>query len=558
MYLTSILPKHIMNKILCFLLFFSLLFLLISCKKREKKDLSGVFRYNESKGINTLDPAFARNQTIIWPVAQLYNGLVQMDKDLNIMPALAKYWEISEDGRIYTFTLRSDVYFHNNEAFDNNKGRLLSAFDVEYSFARILNPAIASPGLWIFNKLDQSNSDSPCGFKAINDTIFQIYLKEAFPPFLGILTMPYCYVVAREAIEQYGDNYGRNPVGTGPFQLKLWKQDEKLVMVKNPHYFEKDSNGVALPYLDAVSIRFIKDKQSEFLEFLAGNLDFLNSVHPSFKDELLTSSGKLSPAYSERLKILTQPYLNTEYLGFLVDANLNIVNESPLNDINIRKAINYGFDRVKMMKYLRNNVGKPALNGFIPYGLPGYNPQYIKGFRYNPDSTRYYLRKAGVPEGKGLKEIVLTTTSDYLDLCEFIQFELANFGIKINIEVATGGTFRNKVANSNLLFFRGSWLADYPDPENYLSLFVSENFSPQGPNYTHFSNSVYDSLYISSLKQDNFKAKIEIFAQMDQMLIDNAVIVPLYYDQIIRFIPIDLQGLISNPMNLLTLKYVKK
>jgi peptide/nickel transport system substrate-binding protein len=536
----------------------SILVFVGSCKRTEKKDLSGVFRYNESKGINTLDPAFARNQTIIWPVTQLYNGLVQMDKDLNVIPALAKNWEISEDGRKYTFTLRSDVYFHDNESFKNKKGGLLTAFDVEYSFARIIDPEIASPGIWIFNKLDHSNQDAPNGFKAINDTTFQIHLIEAFPPFLGILTMPYCYIVAQEAVEYYGDNFGRNPVGTGPFQLKIWKQDEKLVMVKNPHYFEKDSSGIPLPYLDAVSIRFIKDKQSEFLEFLSGNLDFLNSVHPSFKDELLTRSGKLSPAYSSRLKLLTQAYLNTEYLGFLVDTSLNIVKESPVANIYIRKAINYGFDRVKMMKYLRNNVGKPALNGFIPYGLPGYDPQKVKGFSYKPDSTRYYLEKAGFPDGKGLKEIILTTTSDYLDLCEFIQFELANFGIKIKIEVATGGTFRNKVANSNLVFFRGSWIADYPDPENYLSLFLSENFSPQGPNYTHFANSIYDSLYFSSLKQENLKFKEEISAQMDQMLIDNAIIVPLYYDQVIRFVPIDIQGLITNPMNLLTLKYVKK
>ncbi len=537
-----------------------LVLLAVSCtgKRNDKAGFTVVFRYNESKGISSLDPAWARNQTIIWPVSQLYNGLLQMDDSLRVRPSIARDWDISGDGRIYTFHLRQDVYFHDNPAFPGGKGRKVKASDVGYSFSRILDPAVASPGRWVFGRLENGNPDHPAGFRAVDDSTFRIWLSGPFPPFIGILTMPYCFIVPHEAVEYYGKDFARHPVGTGPFQFRIWVQDEKLVLIRNDNYFEADSNGNRLPYLKAVAITFIKDKQSEFLEFLSGNIDFLSGVHPTYKDELLTPSGHLNPEYEGRFKLITQPYLNTEYLGFLVDTTLPSVRNSPLRDPDVRKAINFGFDRKKMLRYLRNNIGSPANDGIVPFGLPGFDHSKVYGYSYNPDSARYYLARAGYPGGEGLGEISLTTTSDYLDLCEYIQFELARSGIRLNLDVATGASFRNRVANSNLLFFRGSWIADYPDPENYLSLFYSPYFSPAGPNYTHFSLPGYDRLYEKAIGTRDPSERARLYEQMDQMIISKAAIVPLYYDQVVRFVPEDITGLGSNAMNLLILKYVKK
>lgn len=210
-----------------------------------------------------------------------------------------------------------------------------------------------------------------------------------------------------------------------------------------------------------------------------------------------------------------------------------------------------------MMKYMRNNIGTPALSGFIPRGLPVFDEDKVRGYSYNPDTAKYLLEKAGYPDGNGMASILLTTTSDYLDICEYIQFELSKIGIKIEIEVATGASFRNKVANSNLLFFRGSWIADYPDAENYLALFYSPNKSPAGPNYTHFSDPVYDSLYLTASTSRNPVILKMLYNRMDQMIIDAAPVVLLYYDCSVRFISNKLTGLDSNPMNLLALKKVK-
>lgn len=529
---------------------------LISCRPSKEPDEIQVFRYNESKGISTLDPAFARNQSIIWPVSQIFNGLLELDENLEIQPSLAHSWEISDDGKVYTFYLRRDVRFHSHPSLETADQQTVNASDVEYSFSRILDPEVASPGLWIFNNLDRNNPDHPFGFKALNDSVFRIWLKAPFPALPGLLTMPYCYVVPEEVVKAEGADFSRQPVGTGPFLVRFWKDDEMLVLLKNDDYFEKDSAGRSLPYLDAINISFIKDKQSEFMEFLLGNLEMMNGIHPSYKDELLDGNGELRSKYHESLKLITQDYLNTEYLGFLVDESLETARTSPVSDRNIRKAINFGFSRSKMMRYLRNNIGTPALHGFIPAGFANYRVGEVDGYDLNRDSVRYYLEKAGYPEGKGLPEILLTTTSDYLDLCEFIQYELSLSGIRIRLDVATGASFRNQVANSELVFFRGSWIADYPDPENYLSLFYSGNFSPFGPNYTHFSHTAYDSLYLQTFRMQDEKERFRAYRSLDRMIVNEAPVVPLYYDQVVRFTRVDVKGLTSGSLNQLSLKNV--
>lgn len=533
-------------------------FLLYSCNHRQSSQPSNVFRYNESRGIVSLDPAFTRDQTMIWPAVQLFNGLVQMDESLNVQPSIAKSWDISSNGLIYTFYLRDDVFFHDHLLFPDGKGRKVTAYDFEFSFSRILDPELASPGMWIFNKLDRNNEKYAPGFKALNDSTLRIWLSESFPPFLGILTMPYCSVLPSELKNNPQIDIASEPIGTGPFRFKLWRRDEKLIMVKNEHYFETDSTGQRLPYLDGVSISFIKDKQSEFMEFLLGNIDFLSGLHAVYKDELTTRSGSLNPKYENRFHMDTHPYLNTEYLGFLHDEENPELKDHPLSNINIRKAINFGFNRSKMLKYLRNNMGDPAVYGFLPGGLPYHEPEKIQGYDYYPDSVWYYLDQADYPKGEGLPEIDLTTTSDYLDLCEFIQYELSRFGVIINLEVATGGAYRNKLANGHLKFFRGSWIADYPDPENYLSLFYSENRSPAGPNYTRFEDPHYDSLYRKSMQITDPLERKDIYMRMDQYLMNNAVIVPLFYDKVVRFYPSSIKNLEANPLNLLVLKKVKK
>lgn len=526
--------------------------LFAACHRGDPSEDKMIFRYNESAGIGTLDPAFAKDQALIWVCAQLYSGLVRLDENLQVQPCIAKRWSISDDGMRYTFTLRNDVEFHRSALFGTpDSTRRVVASDFVYSLNRIIDDRVASPGRWIFNSV------APNGFTAVDDTTLVIRLNEPFAPFLSLLSMPYCFVVPHEVVEHYGTDFRKHPIGTGPFCFQLWKEGVKLVLRRNPHYFECDSAGQALPYLDAVAVTFIVDKQTVFLEFIKGNLDFMNSLDASYKDELLTRTGQLKEKYRGTLRMERSPFLNTEYLGFLMDDTVQ-TSDNPLADKRVRQAINYGFDRAKMMKYLRNGVGLPGEQGFIPIGLPGADSTAGYGYCYNPEKARSLLTEAGYPQGQGLPQLTLSTTSSYLDLCRYIQQQLALLGIKIKLDVNPAAALREQIAQGQSRWFRGSWIADYSDAENYLSLFYSPNRSPVGPNYTHYHNIHYDSLYERTRREPNDQRRWQLYRQMDSIIMADAPVMILYYDQILHFTHPNVSGLRSNAMNALDLRYVKK
>lgn len=546
-----------MKKVVSLLLGISVLVVACGPPKTSEEEGKKVFKYNEPGGITSLDPAFARNIENVWSVNQLFNGLVQMDADLNIQPCIAKSWEISQDGTEYTFQLRDDVYFHDDEHFKDGKGRKVIASDFVYSFWRIIDEEVASPGAYIFNYLDKSERSNYVGFVAENETTFKIYLKQPFPPFLGLLTMGYCSVVPKEIVEFYGNDFRRMPVGTGPFKFKNWKEGEKLVFVKNENYFEFEGSD-RLPYLDAVSISFIKDPQVAFLDFIRGNYDFKSGLDATYKDEVLTQTGELKQDYQEQFVMQKQPWLETIYLGILIDDKLDVVKNSPTRMKAIRQAINYGFNRDKLVKYMRNNIGSPATAGFVPKGMPSFDAEKVKGYDYDPEKSKELLKVAGFPKGEGLPKITLATTAMYQYLCEYIQHELTELGMKVAVEVIDEAAFREMVAQSKLPVFTKSWIADYPDAENFLTLFHSDNYCPKGPNYTHFNNYDFDKLYDEALSESNDSARYALYQKMDQIVIDNAPVVPLYYNEVVRFVHKNIEGLESNAMNMLMLKRVKK
>lgn len=525
----------------------SAFFLSGACGERAANDKQ-VFRYNEYSGIASLDPAFAKNQSIIWAVHQLYSTLVETDNDLRIVPSLAYRWEVSDDRLVYTFHLRDDVFFHDNEAFPGGKGRKMTAHDVEYSLKRIINPATASSGAWIFN----NRIPAADGFKALDDSTFRLTLSRPFTPILGLLSMQYCSIVAKEAVEKYGPDFRSHPCGTGPFAFKTWEEGQVLIMVKNERYFEKDSAGNRLPYLDAIKTSFYDSKATEFLLFRQGQLDFINDIEASFKDEILTKKGILRKDWEGKIRLTKHAYLNTEYLGIMVDSSNELVKNSPLRLKAIRQAINCGFDRRKMMMYLRNSIGTPAESGFIPSGLPSFDSSIVKGYRYDPAKARRLLAEAGFPDGAGLPPIKLLTIAIYSDLASFIARQLEEVGLKIQVEVVQKSLLLEQTAKSQALFFRGSWMADYPEAENYLSVFYGKNPAP--PNYTRYKNPTFDKLYEQAILTENDSLRYKLYQQMDQLVIQDAPVVPLWYDEVIHLEQLWLKGFPANGLNLLELR----
>ncbi len=524
--------------------------LLISCGKRRQND-ANFFKYNEVSGISSLDPAFAKSQSVIWATHQLYSTLVETDDQLHVVPSVAKSWDISTDRLQITFHLRNDVFFHDNAAFANGKGRRVVAADVLYSFQRLMDKATASPGAWIFN----NRIDTVNGFEAVNDTTFRINLQKPFVQILGVLSNVYCSIVPKEVVEKYGVDFRRNPCGSGPFKFKAWEEGQALILERNPNYFETDSTDKRLPYVDGVKVSFLDSKASEFMEFRQGNLHFINDIDASFKDEVLSKKGELRDSWKGKVVLNKHPYLNIEYIGILVDSSNPLVKNSPLKLKAIRQAINYGFDRRKMMLYLRNSIGTAAESGFVPTGLPSFDSAVVKGYSYNPQKAKALLKEAGFVNGKQVPEIKLLTIPIYADLGSYIARQLQDIGLNVKVEAVQKSLLLTQTAKSEALFFRGSWIADYPDAENYLSVFYGKNPAP--PNYTRYKNPVFDVLYEQSTREPNDSIRYSLYQQMDQLIVQDAPVVPLWYDMVIHLVQRNVKGFRPNALNWLELRRVK-
>jgi peptide/nickel transport system substrate-binding protein len=523
---------------------------MLSCSEK-KASTKTVFTYNESTGIATLDPAFAKNQSIMWAAHQVYNTLVEIDTALHIVPSVAKSWDVSRDRLTYTFHLRSNINFHNNACFAGGKGRKMVADDVVYSFNRILDRATASSGAWIFN----NRVDSVQPFVAPNDSTVVVRLLRPFQPILGILTTQYCSIVPHEAIQKYGKDFRRHPCGTGAFKFVSWDEGQALILHKNEQYWETDSSGKKLPYLDAIKVTFFDNKGTEFLQFRQGGLSFINDIDPSFKDEILTKKGELRAAWVDKLTLQKYPYLNTEYLGFLVDETNPLVKASPTKLKAIRQAINYAINRPQLMMYMRNSIGIAAEAGFVPGGLPSGNTELVKGYTYNPKKAKQLLKDAGFGAGENMPTITLLTIATYADIGSFIAKQCEEVGIKVQVETIQKSLLLEQTAKSQALFFRGSWIADYPDAENYMAMFYSKNPAP--PNYTNYKNAAFDKLYEACLLETNDSLRYNLYRQMDQIVINDAPVVPIWYDVVIHLVNKKVKGFYPNALNLLELRQVQ-
>ncbi len=512
-----------------------------ACTPKDDHGLK-IFKYNQASGITSLDPAFAKNQANIWAVSQMFNGLVQLDSDMNVAPAIAKSWRYSDDAKSISFDLREDVFFHDDAAFEKGS-RIVTAHDFVYSFNRIIDPKTASPGAWIFNgKIAEQDP-----FVAIDDFTFQINLKQAFSPMLGILSMPYCFVVPKEVVATYGKDFRSHPVGTGPFVFKVWEEGTALVALKNENYFEQDSKGEQLPKVDGFKLTFIESKKMEYLNFMKNELDMLSGVDKSFVQEILEDDASLKAEWQDKINLYKAPFLNTEYLGF------NLEGDNPwVKQKEFRQAINYCFDKEAMVKFLRRGVGFPALGGFIPKGLPPFNAANLNGYNFQPEKARALLAAINY-DGS---EVILSTNETYKDIALYIANEAEKVGLNLKIDVVQPSLLREWMVNGQVDFFRGSWIADYPDAENYLSLFYSGNGAP--PNYTRFHNANFDTLYLEASKSTDIEQTLKLYQKMDSLLIEEAPVVFLYYDEIVRLTHSNISGAKPNALNALDIKYIKK
>ena len=540
--------KNLVSRILLIVFSYALFSCISDSYNDKDKPRPAVFHYNQPDKITSLDPAFAKSQNNMWAVHHIFNGLVQLDKDLELQACIAKSWDISDDGLTYMFNLRSDVLFHDNQCFRQQSERRLTAKDVKYSFERIISDSLAAPGSWIFKgKVDEKQP-----FSAPNDSTFVLRLKQPFLPMLNILSMQYCSITSRRAIEFYGPDARSNPVGTGPFKLKRWLENQGLYLVKNPDYFEISRAGEKLPYLDGVRTSFMEDKKIAFLELLNGKVECVSGLESSFINEMLEPNGSLKSDKTNKINLYKSPYLNLEYLGF----NMESLKNTALADKRVRQALNYAIDRETMLQSLRNNIGRPADSGVIPKGLPSYNRKLVPGYSYQPQKAKDLLKSAGFPNGNGIKPITIYTNKDYLDLTTYVAKQWENIGVKTNISLMESASLRAGMRKGTIDIFRASWIADYPDAENFLCLFYGKNGAP--PRYTRYQNDAFDDLYEASIQQTDLDKRTALYHEMNRMIVEDAPVIFLFYDESALFTTKNVVNVETNGINLLQVKQLKE
>jgi len=522
-----------------------------------------VFTYNESEYFRSLYPLNVTEVVGHRITNQIYEGLVRLSQeDLSIQPALAKRWEIDSSATTFTFHLREGVHFHDDPCFKNGKGPEVTAHDFEYSLTKLCEADVNNQGFWVFEdrvkgatayhestKEGEPLEEGVTGTKVLDDTTLQIELVKPFASFLNILAMPFTAVFPREAVEEYGKELRKKAVGTGPFEIEALREDEAVVLTKNEDYWGKDQYGNPLPYLDGIRVSFIKDKKSSLLKFRKNELDMMYRIPLEMTNQVITEDDELKGKYKQ-YDLQVMPSLTIQYYGFQHKSDL-------FANKHLRKAFNYAIDRTEIVDYTLKGTAVPAHNGVVPPALENYDSKAINGYKYNAAKAREHMKQAGYPNGDGFPEITLQINSGggrNEQVAEAIQKMLQeNLNISMNIKKLSFAQHLENLESGKARFWRAGWIADYPDPENFLNLFYGPHV-PDNLNTRSYINSVryqsaeFDSVFQKALQTVDKQQRNLLYLQADQIVMDDAAIMPIYYDKDYRLLQPDVRNFPQNPM----------
>lgn len=515
----------------------------------------GVFRMNEVENFRSLFPLSIGDVVSQRIANQIYEGLVTFSQaDLTIQPRLAEKWEISEDAMTYTFTVQKGVFFHPDECFEGGKAREVTAHDFKYCLDGVCESNTNNQGFFIFKDrvkgadeyfIQTSEGKKPeggvSGITAVDDHTLKIELIRPFASFLYMLGTSFTYVYPHEAFEKYGLEMRTKCVGTGPYKVKELREDEAIILARNEEYWRSDKFGNRLPYLDALKFSFIKDKKAELLEFKKNNLDMVYQLPSEMIDEVIMDLHQLDTTLSKDFKqfsLQIVPSLTLHYFGFLHSSEL-------FKNKIVRQAFNYAIDRRKIVDFTLQGEGVAAVYGVVPPSFVNYNAENVKGYEYDPDKARKLMVDAGFANGKGFPELILQLNSGgtrNIQIAEVIQKMLSdNLNISVKLNVMPMAQHYANVEAGKSMFWRAGWVADYPDPESFLNLFYSIHLPANDSEKTYlnnvrYKNAAYDSVLSEALKTVDRDQRYDLYKKADQMLVNDAVIMPLFYDENIRLL----------------------
>ncbi|MEE9524655.1 MAG: ABC transporter substrate-binding protein [Thermodesulfovibrionales bacterium] len=489
---------HVFTPVLLSLLF--IFFLIASCTYSNREEGYVYFRLNTNP--STLDPAYIVDVTGGSLSAKLFNGLVRINEDLEIIPDIAYKWNISQDGLVYTFYLREDVRFSN--------GRGVKASDFVYSFTRMLDPKNNCPNIWVLDKMKgvsefrKGKTEGISGLKTVGDYTLQIVLERPFSPFLSLLTMTSAYVVPEEEIARYGDKFGFNPVGTGPYKLKKWVPNVEVVFESRNDYFEGDAPVSGIVY------RIIPEDLTTITEFELGNLDVIALPASAY--------GRFMKDPKWKDQIISQKGLNTYYLGFNCE-------KPPFDNKLVRRAVGYAIDREKILNTFFEKRGRLAA-GPVPDNLRQW--EIVYPYDFDPQKTKELREESGLRVPLKI-DFFITSDQNVVDMAEVIQSYLHEAGFEVHIKQLEWSSYKEALNKGEADIFWLSWWADYPDPENFLyPLFHSSNAGPAG-NRTRFKNAAVDDLIERGQSFPDRRLRNDLYRKAEQLIMDEAPWIPFWH-----------------------------
>ncbi len=466
-------------------------------------DVEGQYlRLADQDDVPTLDPARGYD-TASWQFEEmLFNTLLDYDDDGNLVPELATHWDVSADQRTYEFHLRSDVRFTN--------GRPLVAGDIRYSITRVLDPHTQSQGAEFFRGIVGAEEcvAARCrvsGIETPDAYTVRITLRDFDPLFLHKLAMPFAAAVPAEEVERWGEDFGRHPVGTGPFLLQEWSSGQRLLLVRNPNYFV-----AGVPRLAGVQRLVGVNEELEWLKYESGQLD-VASIPPAEFPRVVRD-----PRYQSALRHVTT--MRTTYLGM----NCRL---PPFTDRRVRQAMNYAVNKTKLLRLI-NDRGVIA-RGILPPNMPGYNPD-VPGYGFDPQRARQLLGEAGYAEGFATT-LWVRSDETMLRLAQSVQQDLADVGVRLQVKAIAWGPFLEAVKLPDLVpFFLLGWEADFPDPSNFLEVLLHSKYIGSNNN-TNYRNPEVDTLLDTAAHTIDPEARIKLLQRVELLAVSDAPWVFLYH-----------------------------
>lgn len=526
------------------------------------KKYGGEFKFMSTEKISSLTPTSSSDHYSSRIISQIYEPLLKLDPlTMNVLPSVAESFSVSDDAMVYTFKIRKGIFFHEDDCF-GGKAHELDANDAKFTLDMACSGLEENnvkyllvnriKGAQEFNKNTEKSfqADGVSGIKVVDNNTLQVTLSAPFSGFENIITHASLGVFPKEAYDKYGKDLYKHAVGSGPFALESMT-DEKITLKRNNNYWKKDEFGNQLPFMSKVIMTYTTDKRAELLSFRNSDIDLVLEIPVEEIEHILGTLQEAQEGKNVKHKVESEKSLSMAYIAMQCDSE-------EFGNVDVRKAFNLAVNREDIIDNKLEGEGWAATNGFVP-SMHNYPSENVKGHKYNVAKAKALMAKAGYANGNNFPALDFYVNaiegSASHKLCQAIAEQLkTNLNVDLNIKLCTMDERQDAIASGEAKIWRAGWIADYPDPENFLALFYGGNITNSGTvNLFKFQSDEYDALFEKAISESKQEKRMELLVECDQIVVDQAALMPILTDDHIVMINARVRNFKANSMESLNI-----